>query len=80
MTMVQEATWIMQQMPRQKQQVILDLLRIMNTNNKEQKLEQENKQGFRRTGKAAFRLSPDFDEHFDDLNDEIAAMFSGESA
>lgn len=39
-------------------------------------------QPFKRTGKAkgVFNLSADFDEHFDDMNDEIAAMFYGENA
>ena len=37
------------------------------------------KTGFKRTGKSDFVLPADFDEHFDDLNDEIATMFMGES-
>ena len=33
----------------------------------------------KRTGKSKFDLPEDFDEHFDDLNDEIASMFYGEN-
>lgn len=79
MTMVQEATRIMENMPRKNQQVFLDLLRMMNqettaSESAEKALE------FKRSGKTNFQLPEDFDEHFDDLNDEIAALFTGESA
>ena len=78
MTMIQEATRIMQQMPKRKQQVVLDLLRMMNHDYEMPAHHQESKAGFRRTGKARFKLPADFDEHFDDMNDEISAMFSGD--
>ena len=76
MTMIQEATLIMQQMPIRKQQVVLDLLRMMSNDTEQPALQQKNKTGFRRTGKSRFKLPTDFDEHFDDMNEEIAAMFS----
>ena len=77
MTMIQEATHIMQQMPKRKQQIILDLLRMMSHDTDAAASNQKGKTEFRRTGKARFNLPADFDEHFDDMNDEIAAMFSG---
>ena len=78
MTIIQEATYLMQQMPKKKQRVVLDLLRMISHDPGMSAMEQKNKAGFRRTGKARFRLPPDFDEHFDDMNDEIAVMFSGD--
>ena len=51
----------------------------MNHDTSEETSQQKGKTDFRRTGKARFRLPSDFDEHFDDMNDEIAAMFSGET-
>ena len=79
MTMVQEATRIMESMPRKKQQVVLDLLRMMNQDKSASGLKQDNSQTFKRSGKTKFQLPVDFDEHFDDLNDEISALFFGES-
>ena len=78
MTMIQEVTQIMQQMPKRKQQVVLDLLRMMRQDSDSPAVQQRNNSGFRRTGKAKFKLPSDFDEHFDDMNDEIAALFSGD--
>jgi len=68
MTLVQEAAEIMNKMPRHSQELVLDLLRMMNYN----------AIPFKRTGKSNFNLPPDFDEHFDDSNEEIASMFYGE--
>ena len=79
MTMVQEAARIMERMPRKKQQIVLDLLRMMNTGSETTVARSGVQSATKRTGKADFKLPADFDEHFDDLNDEIAAMFSGES-
>lgn len=79
MTMVQEATRIMRQMPEKKQKVVLDLLRIMNSNEERITVHPDNNTPFKRTGKAKFQLPEDFDSHFDDLNDEIADMFSGDN-
>ena len=79
MTMVQEAARIMEGMPRKKQQVVLDLLRVMSQGTSVSENQQETVKGFRRTGKTKFQLPADFDEHFDDMNHEIAAMFAGES-
>lgn len=78
MTMIQEVTHIMLQMPKRKQQVVLDLLRMMNHDADWSASNQRDKAKFRRTGKAKFKLPADFDEHFDDMNDEIAAMFAGD--
>lgn len=80
MTMIQEATRIMESMPRKKQQIVLDLLRMMNQGDTAIVIDQKSNLDFKRSGKAQFQLPADFDEHFDDLNDEITAMFTGESA
>lgn len=76
MTLVQEATEIMERMQVKNQELVLELLRMMNPG--EALLpDAEDASSFRRTGKADFNLPADFDEHFDDTNDEIAVMFYG---
>lgn len=80
MTMVQEATRIMESMPKNKQQIVLDLLRVMNQDTAGTENKRDAASGFKRSGKTKFQLPADFDEHFDDLNDEIAALFGGETA
>lgn len=75
MTLVQEAVDIMERMPRRKQQLVLELLHVMNND-----LESNTNDYIapdKRTGRSDFNLPADFDEHFDDLNDEITAMFMG---
>ena len=78
MTMIQEAAEIMNRMPRNSQQVVLALLRMMSYGAMPVHGEDERSVPFKRTGKSNFNLPPDFDEHFDDANDEIASMFCGE--
>lgn len=76
MTLIQEATEIMKKMPERNQQVVVDLLRIMSSSVVLQS-DVNNRTTFKRTGKSDFNLPPDFDEHFDDANEEIAQMFYG---
>ncbi len=78
MTMVQEATQIIQKMPKRKQQIVLDLLRMISGEAGLSEAYPEHKAEFKRTGKTRFSLPADFDEHFDDMNEEITAMFSGD--
>ncbi len=77
MTLIQEATDMLAKMPIQNQQIVVDLLKVMCKS-----VEECNKQSIKtqtkRTGKASFDLPLDFDEHFDDMNDEIAKSFLGE--
>ena len=79
MTPVQEVTQIMERMPLQNQKVVLELLRMMRYEEKRSPALIVNDAPFKRTGKSNFHLPADFDEHFDDLNDEIADLFSGVS-
>lgn len=78
MTLIQEATGIMEKMPIRNQQIIVDLLKAMYSGI-ESTDDSKVKAGFSRTGKAQFNLPADFDAHFDDLNEEIAASFLGDS-
>lgn len=78
MTLIQEAASIMERMPRKNQQLIVDLLRAISRNTEPIQTEQPASVPFKRTGKAKFDLPKDFDEHFDDMNDEIASLFNGE--
>ncbi len=78
MTMVQEATRIIENMPRKKQQIVLDLLRMMNQTESASVEKRESNPDFKRSGKTKFQLPADFDEHFDDMNSEIAALFAGD--
>jgi len=79
MTLVQEATEIMKKMPIRNQQVVVDLLKMMNTSVITRNNTNYGNAGFKRTGKANFKLPAGFDEHFDDMNSEIAAMFEGDN-
>ena len=78
-TLIKEATEIMEKMPRKSQQIVLDLLRMMNQNSIVSHYENDKAAPFKRTGKSFFNLPDDFDEHFDDTNGEIEAMFNGEN-
>lgn len=78
MTLIQEATEIMEKMPRENQQVVVELLKMMSIGMGCEVRENEDAIQVKRTGKSKFNLPPDFDEHFDDMNDEIAVMFSGD--
>ena len=79
MSLVQEATNIMERMPVRNQQIVVDLLRMMDRGAGVTASKSTDNTGFKRTGKSNFHLPADFDEHFDDMNDEIATMFMGES-
>lgn len=77
MTLVQEATEIMKKMPEKNQQIVVDLLRIMSGSAVLHNDSNKNNEPFKRTGQSDFNLPPDFDEHFDDANEEIARLFYG---
>ena len=79
MTLVQQATTMMEKLPVRSQQVVVDLLKMLSGISESPVRPNAPEAGFKRTGKSDFALPADFDEHFDDLNDEIAAMFMGES-
>ena len=78
MTLVQQATTMMEKLPVRSQQVVVDLLKMLSGNSEFAVMPDAHITGFKRTGKSDFVLPADFDEHFDDLDDEIAAMFMGE--
>ena len=78
MTLVQEAVIIMERLPVKSQQVVVDLLKMLSGSSEAAAMPNQQKAGFKRTGRSDFSLPVDFDEHFDDLNGEIAAMFMGE--
>ena len=78
MTLIQEAAEIMEKMPIRNQQIVVDLLKMMSLGSVSDDLSDQGSERFRRTGKSKFDLPPDFDEHFDDLNDEISSLFMGE--
>lgn len=80
MTLIQEAASIMEKMPKKNQQLVVDLLRVLSQNAEPHHAKQTLSVPFKRTGKGHFNLPKDFDEHFDDMNDEIASMFYGEDA
>ena len=79
MTLVQQATTMMERLPVRSQQVVVDLLKMLSGYSESAVMPDAHKTGIKRTGKSDFVLPADFDEHFDDLNDEIATMFMGES-
>ena len=79
MTLVQEAAQIMEKMPIKNQRIVVDLLRMMSAGITPVDAGSMVNGPFKRTGKSKFNLPADFDEHFDDLNDEVAALFYGES-
>ena len=71
MTLVQQATSMMEKLPVRSQQVVVDLLKMLSGYSESSVLSNTHEPGF--------SLPDDFDEHFDDLNDEIATLFMGES-
>lgn len=75
MTPIQEAYALMQQQPESNIKIIVELLQRMVPAGKDA----DSLQPFRRTGRAkGLVIFPkDFDEHFDDLNEEIGNEFSG---
>ena len=78
MTLVQQATNMMEKLPVKSQQVVVELLKMLSSNSESAVVPDIHEIGFKRTGRSTFTLPADFDEHFDDLNGEIAAMFLGE--
>ena len=79
MTLVEQATTMMEKLPVRSQQVVVDLLKMLSGYSESAIMPDAHETGFKRTGRSDFALPADFDEHFDDLNDEIATMFMGES-
>lgn len=75
MTPIQEAYALMQQQPESNIKIIVELLHRMVPTGKDT----DSLQPFRRTGRAKGRVifPKDFDEHFDDLNEEISREFNG---
>ena len=65
----------MQQQPESNIKIIVELLQRMVPTAKDA----DSLQPFRRTGRAKGRVifPKDFDEHFDDLNEEISNEFNG---
>ena len=78
MTLVQQATTMMERLPVRSQQIVVDLLKVLSGTSESTMRPDVQEVEFKRSGKSVFSLPADFDEHFDDLNDEIAAMFMGE--
>ena len=78
MTLRQEAYSLLEKQPDSNIQLIIDLLRAM-TPSKDMPKQTSTSSSFRRTGLSnGTILFPDgFDEHFDDLNSEIADSFYG---
>ena len=76
MTLQQEAYTLIQRQPESNLRILIDLLRTM-APAKHYSDEKLSAKPFRRTGAAngTVCFPKDFDEHFDDLNEEIAAMF-----
>lgn len=79
MTLVQQATHMMERLPESTQQVVVDLLKMLSDYNESTVVPDARGTNFKRTGQSDFVLPADFDEHFDDLNGEIATMFMGDS-
>lgn len=81
MTLIEEATILLEKLPQTKQRMAIDFLRMISNDlyrSDNTKLKKST-ESFRRTGKTNFNLPDDFDDHFDDLNDEIASLFSGDN-
>ena len=70
---------MMEKLPIRSQQIVVDLLKMLSGYSESAVMPDAHKIEFKRTGKSDFVLPADFDGHFDDLNDEITAMFMGES-
>lgn len=81
MTLIEEATVLLENMPQKKQLMAIDLLRLLSNDfsGAENKRMNQKNVPFKRTGKSDFNLPDDFDEHFDDLNEEIASLLCGEN-
>ena len=81
MTLIEEAAILLENMPQKKQRMAIDLLRMISNDfyDEENRRINQNTEQFKRTGKSNFNLPDDFDEHFDDLNNEIASLFCGDN-
>lgn len=77
MTLVQEETKMIEKMPLENQKIVVELLRIMSYSPDIQTGGAKKMKTFKRTGLSDFNLPPDFDEHFDDADAEIARLFYG---
>ena len=75
MTLKQEAIELIQEQPNDNMTAIVDFIKSLTVKPKK-KSKEIRKFGI---GKDIIKLPDDFYEHFDDMNDEIAAMFYGES-
>ena len=75
MTLVHQATTMREKLPVRSQQVVVDLLKMLSGISESPVIPKVHDAGFQRPGKSDFALPADFDEHFDDVNDEIATMF-----
>lgn len=78
MTPIQEAYILMQGQSEDNIRLIVELLRAMSPYKGITKEKMDSK-SFQRTGlaKGIVQLPKDFDEHFDDLDQEISEMFNG---
>lgn len=78
MAPIQEAYVLMQGQPESNIKLIIDLLHSM-TPHKGKTESNAATQPFKRTGlaKGIIQLPEDFDEHFDDLDEEISELFYG---
>ena len=79
MTLMQEAYSLMQKQPEKNVKIIVDLLRTM-VPEVGAKRSVSASPAYKRTGvaKGTAVFPADYDEHFNDFNEEIATMFSGE--
>ena len=73
MTLRQEAISLLEEQPDSNLRVIVDLLKKLKPEEKRKKIKRIG------VGRDVIKLPEDFYEHFDDLNEEIALMFYGES-
>ena len=73
MTLRQEAISLLEEQPDSNLRVIVDLLKKLKPEEKRKKIRRIG------VGRDVIKLPEDFYEHFDDLNEEIALMFYGES-
>lgn len=78
MTLIQEAYVLMQGLPESNIKSIVDLLHTMYPY-KEKTESKDIDSSFKRTGSAEgiIQFPEDFDEHFDDLDQEISELFNG---
>ena len=80
MTLMQEAYTLMQRQPESNIKLLVDLLKTWPSSSASNR-KTITTNTFKRTGiaRGTVEFPPDFDEHFDDLNEEIVAMFMGDT-